>query len=105
MLDLWVSKAMRSEIAVTGEVLQQIWTAFSDLVGVLKEDQLKLSDGWLRKFKIWNGLREFVRHGDAASLDAKTIKDESKCIQELIDKYGYKLCNIFNMDETGLFYG
>jgi hypothetical protein len=24
---------------------------------------------------------------------------------ELIEKYGYKLCNIFNMDETGLFYG
>ena len=44
MLDLWVSKTMRSEIAVTGEVLWQKWTVFSDLVGVPKEDRLKLSD-------------------------------------------------------------
>jgi hypothetical protein len=27
-----------------------------------------------------------------------------QCIQELIDKYGYELRDIFNMDETGLFY-
>jgi cupin superfamily acireductone dioxygenase involved in methionine salvage len=33
-----------------------------------------------------------------------TIEDERKRIQELIAKYGYKLRDIFNMDETGLFY-
>lgn len=105
MLDLWVSKAMRSGILVTGEVLRQKWTAFSDLVGIPKEDRLKLSEGWLRKVKIRNGLKEFKRHGDAASSDAKTIDDERKRVQELINKYGYKLRDIFNMDETGLFYG
>jgi hypothetical protein len=56
MLDLWVSKAMRSGILVTGKVLRQKWTAFSDLVGIPKEDRLKLSEGWLRKFKIRNYL-------------------------------------------------
>jgi hypothetical protein len=94
----------KSGILVTGEVLHQKWTAFSDLVGIPKEDRLKLSEGWLRKFKIRNGLREFKRHGDAASSDPKTIEDERKHIQELIAKYGYKLRDIFNMDETGLFY-
>ena len=96
---------MRSRIAVTGEVLRQKWTAFADLVGVPKEDHLKLSEGWLRKVKIRNGLREFRRHGDAALSDAKTIEDERKHVQELIDKHGYKLRDVFNMNETGLFYG
>ena len=59
----------------------------------------------VEKVKIQNGLKEFKRHGDAASLDAKTIDDECKRVQELIDKYGYKLWDIFNMDKTGLFYG
>ena len=33
------------------------------------------------------------------------MEQERKRIQELIKKYGYWLCNIFNMDKTGLFYG
>lgn len=105
MLDLWVSQAMRSGILLTGEVIRQKWTAFADLAGIPEEDRLKLSDSWLGKFKIRNGLREFKRHGDAASSDAKTIEEERKRVQELIKKYGYKLRDIFNMDETGLFYG
>jgi cupin superfamily acireductone dioxygenase involved in methionine salvage len=50
-------------------------------------------------------LREFKRHGDTASSDTETIEAERKHIQELIEKYGYQLRDIFNMDETGLFYG
>jgi len=61
-----------------------------------------LSDGWLGKFKIRNGLRDLKRHGDAASSDAETIEEEWKRVQEPIKKYGYKLRDIFN---TGLFYG
>ena len=34
-----------------------------------------------------------------------TLERERKQIQELISKYGYKLWDIFNMDETGLFMG
>jgi len=92
-------------LGITGEVIRQKWTAFADLAGIPEEDRLKLSDSWLGKFKIRNGLREFKRHGDAASSDAKTIEEERKRVQELIKKYGYKLRDIFNMDETGLFYG
>jgi cupin superfamily acireductone dioxygenase involved in methionine salvage len=45
------------------------------------------------------------RHGEAASANADTVEQERKRIQELIKKYGYRLRDIFNMDETGLFYG
>jgi hypothetical protein len=105
MLDLWVSQAMRNKIMVTGEILRQKWSAFADLVGVPEDDRLKLSNGWLGKFKIRNGLREFRRHGDAESSDAETVEEERKRVQALIEQYGYKLRDIFNMDETGLFYG
>ena len=105
MLELWVSQAMRHGILVTGEVLRQKWTAFANIAGIPEDDRLKLSDGWLAKFKVRNGLKEFKRHGDAASSDAETIEEERKRVRELIEKYGYKLKDIFNMDETGLFYG
>ena len=44
------------------------------------------------------------RHGEAALAHAITVEKERKRIQELIEKYGYKLCDIFNMNEAGLFY-
>lgn len=34
-----------------------------------------------------------------------TLEQEQKWIQELIKKHGYEHHNIFNMDETGLYYG
>jgi hypothetical protein len=49
-------------------------------------------------------LKQFKCHGDAALADLETVKREQKHVHELIDKYGYELWDIFNMDETGLFY-
>jgi hypothetical protein len=105
MMYLWVSKAMGDGILVTGEVLRQKWNAFADLVGIPQEDRLKLSNGWLTRFKERNGLKEVKRHGEAASANADTVEKERKRIQELIKRYGYRLRDVFNMDETGLFYG
>jgi Tc5 transposase DNA-binding domain len=105
MMELWVSKAMGDGILITGEVLRQKWNAFADLVGVHEEDRLKLSNGWLGSFKERNGLKEMKRHGEAASANAETVEKERKRVQELIKMYGYQLRDVFNMDETGHFYG
>lgn len=105
MMYLWVSKAMGDGIVLTGEVLRQKWNAFATLVGIPEDERLKLSNGWLECFKDRNGLKEMRRHGEAGSARAETVERERKRIQELIKKYGYELRNIFNMDETGLFYG
>jgi len=105
MMYLWVSKVMGDGILLTGEVLCQKWNQFADLVGVPKDERLNLSNGWLECFKDRNGLKEMKQHGEAASANASTVEQERKRIQELIKKYGYELCDIFNMDETGLFYG
>ena len=73
-------------------------------MGIPHDERLNLSDGWLARFKARNGLKQFKRHGEAGSADAATVERERQCIQELIKKYGYELRDIFNMDETGLFY-
>jgi hypothetical protein len=44
------------------------------------------------------------QHGGAASADPDAAKRESVHIWELISKSSYGLQDIFNMDETGLFY-
>lgn len=104
MMDLWVTQAMAHGIDVTGDVLRHKWRSFADRVGIPEEDRLNLSDGWLSKFKARAGLKEFKRHGEAASADAATVEHERRRVQELIRESGYELRDIFNMDETGLFY-
>ena len=61
MMDLWVLKAMNDKILLTGEVLRQKWNTFATLVGIPEDDRLKLSEGWLTRFKERNGLKEVWR--------------------------------------------
>jgi hypothetical protein len=95
---------MGDGVLLTGEVLCQKWNRFADIVGVLDDERLCLSNGWFDCFKTRNGLKDIKRHGEAASVSVDTVEHERKRIQELIKKYGYELRDIFNMDETGLFY-
>jgi len=104
MLELWVSKAVAEKLLLTGEVIRQKWQKFADLVGVPEDERLSLSEGWLSRFKARNNLKEIKRHGEAASVTSETVEVERLRIQELIKKYGYKPGDIFNMDESSLFY-
>ena len=105
MMDLWVSQAMGDGILLTGEVLCQKWTQFADFTGVPTDEHLCLSNGWLAQYKAWNGLKEFKCHGEASSVGKQTVETERECIQKIIKEGGYELWDVFNMDETGLFYG
>ena len=104
MMELWVSKAMQNNVLLTGEVLRQKWKQFADLAGVPEDEWLNLSDGWLTRFKTRNGLRQIKQHGEAGSADPEHVAQERQRVQELIQGHGYHLKDIFNMDETGLFY-
>lgn len=105
MLDLWVSRAMADNLLITGEVLRQKWTKFAELAGVPEDERLSLSEGWLARFKNRSGLKQLKRHGEAGSVDPEKVERERRRVQGLIKEYGYELRDIFNMDETGLFYG
>ena len=69
---------MANRILLTGEVLRQKWNVFANLAGVPEDDRLKLSNGWLARFKDRNGLREWKWHGEAASANNETIEQEQK---------------------------
>lgn len=105
MMDLWVSQAMNDEILLTGEVLRQKWNHFADLACIPQDERLHLSNGWLGRFKDRYGLKMRKRHGEAASAKAETVERERQRVQKLIKEGKYELRDIFNADETGLFWG
>ena len=105
MLELWVLKVTADNLLITGKVLCQKWIKFVDLADVLEGKHLGLSESWLACFKNRNGLKQFKHHGKGESVGTERIKRERRHVQKLIEEYGYELRDIFNMDETGLFYG
>ena len=104
MMDLWVIKACEDGLLLTGKVLRQKWQAFADMVSVPEDECLTLSKGWLTRYKRRVGLKQMKWHGEAGSAPAEVVKKEQQRIQELIQQSGFAPQDVFNMDETGLFY-
>ena len=104
MMVIWVRTALQKNIMLTGELLRQKWTVFADAANIPIEDRLTLSNGWLARFKERLGIKEYRNHGEAGSADPEDVERERQRIQQFIRKHGYSERDIFNMDETGLFY-
>ena len=97
-------KTCEDGLLLTGEVLRQKWQVFADMVGVPEDERLTLSEGWLSWYKNRMGLKQMKHHGEAGSVKPEVVEQERLQIQELIQQSGFTPQDVFNMDETGLFY-
>ena len=102
MMDLWVLKALGDGILLTGKVLHQKCSKFADMVCIPDDEWLHLSNGWLTSFKDRHNLKEMKHHSEAGSADEEVVK--SKRNTRPYQEKGYAWNDVFNMDETGLFY-
>jgi len=60
------------------------------------------SNGWLDKFKTRHSIKAFKVSGERAGVDIETVDDHRTRIPEICT--GYSPSDIFNCDETGLYY-
>ena len=68
------------------------------------QQEFKASHGWFEKFKRRTGIHSVVRHGEAASADVKAANEFVKKFERLVNSEGYVAQQVFNCDETGLFW-
>lgn len=101
-LIVFVQQAESRGLTLSGDVIQEAGTKFYDQLKVPKEERQKLSNGWLDSFKARVGLQSLRFHGEAASANIENVEEERARVKTLLS--GKKLCDIFNMDETALFY-
>lgn len=102
-LELWIAKAMEDGIFLSGKVLCQKWTAFADLAGIPEDSHLSLTNGWLDSVKKWSNLKLSCCHGKAGSADPVVVAEERDQVWKITQDY--KLKDIYNGDESALFYG
>ncbi|XP_035221359.1 tigger transposable element-derived protein 1-like [Stegodyphus dumicola] len=68
------------------------------------KDSFKANRNWFDNFRKRTGVHSVVRHGEVASSDVKAAEVYIKTFSELIEAKGYIPQQVFNWDETELFW-
>ena len=69
-----------------------------------EELEFKATTGWFARFRRRSGIKHVVMHGESASADKEEAEKFCRKFQEFIKKEEYRPEQIFNCDETGLFW-
>ncbi|CAG8804222.1 1741_t:CDS:2, partial [Gigaspora rosea] len=100
-MNIWVSQVSAAGLVLTDELVKTKGREFGRLLGI-SEDELKFSNGWITNYKKRNSLRRYKLHGEAASAPLESLPNERIKLQNLLSQY--ELEDVYNADETGLFY-
>lgn len=100
-LALWHSHAEAAKLPTSDRALQIVARDIGAAIGIGSEE-LKFSSGWLQGFKARFGLHSVTMHGEAASSPLTSLDEERTALKRILSDYNPK--DIFNADETGLFY-
>ncbi|CAB4481133.1 unnamed protein product [Rhizophagus irregularis] len=99
-MQMWASQAVASGIPLTDGILQQKGIEFAENLNI--HDQLKCANGWVYRFKLRNGLQKVNFSGEANSAPIESLPAERVRLRALLAKYDAE--DIYNADETGLFF-
>ncbi|CAM5123678.1 unnamed protein product [Eretmochelys imbricata] len=69
-----------------------------------EEKEFKASHGWLNSFRNRFNLKNVQTTGEAASANEKAAKAYPEQLKKIIEEKGYLPEQVFNADETGLFW-
>lgn len=92
----------QNQVNMTGELILEKAKVTMKLLNPQQDSEHQLSQGWLEKFKLRHGIKSFRRFGESGSVDIHDMENKLEAIREKVDKFPLK--DVFNMDETGLFY-
>lgn len=95
----WFCEQRANKVPLSGRILQQ---KALDFACMLSHDNFKASPGWLSRFKARHDIVAKVISGEAAAVDSVTTSSWLLSNKELLSQY--KPSDIYNADETALFY-
>ncbi|KAF0701223.1 Aste57867_8297 [Aphanomyces stellatus] len=98
----WVLRCEKIGVCITGDIIRERAQVVCDQLNISPEGRLAFSRGWLYKFQRKHGLSCKYQHGEAGSVPQEVV-DEGRQ-ETLQETSGYSPSNVYNMDETGLFY-
>jgi hypothetical protein len=95
----WFCQARSKNIPISGPIVQEKAAKFAE---ELQLDGFKGSNGWLDKWKAHYNIKSFKVNGESVSVDEEVVGDYRERLPTIIGEYNSM--NIFNCDETGLYF-
>lgn len=68
------------------------------------DDNFKASSGWQKNFQSRHGLRQLAIQGETMSANKESVGDFKRSVSQLIENEGLVLSQVYNCDETGLYW-
>lgn len=100
MLMTWINQLEFCNITITGPAIIETANIFFSKAYPDQQEQPSFSNGWLTGFKKRNNIKQYTFSGEANS----TKIDETAMVRLRTIAGSYNLDDIYNMDETGLFW-
>lgn len=110
LLLIWINeKLLAGESISEGIICEKARRLHDDLVkkypGTSADtDVFKASRGWFEKFKKRSGIRSVVRHGGSRSMNQEAVGEFAQEFSNYVKVEGFLPQQVFNCDETGLFW-
>ena len=95
----WFCTVRSKNIPLSGPIIQEKALYFAQELGL---DDFRASNGWLGRWKTRHSIKAFKVSGESAGVDIDTVEGFKSKIPEFIENYEHR--NIFNCDETGLYF-
>ena len=97
----WFIIQRTKQIPISGPILQEKARQFADQLGY-SPNTFKGSNGWLDRFRNRHAISFRTISGESAFIDDSTIEEWTNRLPTILD--GFEAKDVFNADETGLFY-
>ena len=95
----WFDNARSQSLCISDDMLISKAKKFGEDLAVT---DFQYSRGWLSRFKKRHGIRMFKSHGEAGSAQASVVQNGREQLRDELRDWSPK--DVYNMDETGLFY-
>ena len=98
----WVLQKQHQRLVVSSEAIQEQGRRFAERLGLEKIPEF--SKGWVSTFCKRNVFRKFRQHGESGDAPINMPEVQATLIAIKAEIASYDLKDVYNMDETGLFY-
>ena len=101
----WFSMLRSNNIPVSQDILKQKAQEYHQQfvnAGVDLPANFEAANGWLRRFQERFGIVQRTISGESSSVNVSVVENGRQQLQELLEQYSLE--NIYNADETGLFF-
>ena len=95
----WFQRARSLNLPINGPLIQKKALSFAKS---LKKDGFKALNGWLNRFKTRHSISQAVICGESGSVDKEIVQSWKSRLPDITT--GYATCDIYNMDESGIFF-